>query len=155
MRKFLLVALVACGLSASAATFNALRIMSKNGSATTYLFDVQPELSFNGNVLVVTQAAQGSTASFELDDVDYYDFADVVSGVTAVDAASGITMQLSSSQATFQGVPQGAAVAVYTIDGRQVLATTATGGQVTIDAATVGGGVAVVRIGTFTTKIKF
>ncbi len=92
---------------------------------------------------------------FELDDVASIDFPGDASGVDAADGASaGVTVAVSGSLVTFGNIPDGSAVEVYNASGAAVLTAKASG-SFTLDRAEFPGGVYIVKINKFVTKVAF
>jgi hypothetical protein len=152
MKKLLFaLALMIAAVAQSVYGASGLRVVPLSGESVIFLFDEQPEMSFDGTTLKITTASE-QPISFEMDDVDYVDFVNQ-SRVTSVAATeSGIKVSAVPGQITFSGISSTDQVCVYSLDGRVVMQPSVDS-QFVINRGDLPAGIYIVRIGRFTTKI--
>ena len=78
-------------------------------------------------------------------------FGDTTTGIRAL---RDFDFVVQDSGALLRGIPEGASPRVYSIDGRSLPAPSVINGELQLNRATLGTGIFIVKVGTFSTKIK-
>lgn len=129
---------------------------TKEGEPVTVLFDARPVLTMKNGSLVMTSDAADSQLTIAIDDISEIRFGTAtptsIDG-TAAATTSGVTCVFGQGAALFRGIPEGIRPTVCTADGRNVPVDVCSGGEMRLSRETVGTGIFIVRIGSFTTKI--
>lgn len=116
------------------------------------LFEQQPEVTVADGKLIVTSKSAADNVEIEIDHVNELRFGTSAS-LSIPDADMGIVCVLQTGAAMFRSIPDGMAAEICRIDGRTVASPSITGGELKLSADTLGAGIYIVRIGTFTAKV--
>ncbi len=115
-------------------------------------FEDSPEVTVSAGKLIVASKSAASPVEIEIDNITEITFGTPAS-VSAPGRDSGIVCVLQSGAALFKGIPEGRVAEICGVDGRIVPAPAVTGGELRLDSDSLGKGIFIVRIGTFTTKV--
>lgn len=129
-----------------------LLVKTLGGEIVGVLFETGPIVTIsNGKLLVKPDT--GESVEFEISDIAEIQFGDAreYTGITPVKAFSYV---LNDGGALLRGIPEGVKPRVYTVDGRSIPAPAVSGGELHLDRSTLGTGVFIIKVGTFSTKIK-
>lgn len=116
------------------------------------LFEAQPEVTVSDGKLVVASKSAASSVEIEISNITEITFG-IPASISAPGRDSGIVCVLQSGAAFFKGIPEGRVAEICGVDGRIVPAPAVTGGELRLDSDSLGKGIFIVRIGTFTTKV--
>jgi len=129
-----------------------LLVKTAGGTAAAVLFEARPVVTIaNGKLTVTAEAAEAS--EFEIADIEEIVFGDVADA-TAVRELHGFACVLQDGAVVLRGLPQGARPHVYALDGRSLPTPPLQGGELRLSRAQLGRGVFIVKVGSFSTKIK-
>ena len=152
MRKLILLLTLLAADALGGRAQVSLRVIHVSCDESVFHLDKQPEVSFLGGTLTIGCPNEEAVA-FELDDVASIDFLGK-SGVGSAGAvAGGISVTVSGGLVTFDGIPAGSLVELYNIAGALVSSTKSEGSH-TIGRSELPGGVYIVKINNFVTKIS-
>lgn len=128
-------------------------LVTTNGGETIgVLFEENPVVTVANEKLTITSTAP-TPAVFEITDIAEIKFGDT-SEATGIDALRDFAFILKDGGALLRGIPEGVKPKVYAIDGRSIPTPTVSNGELRINRATLGTGIFILKVGTFTTKIK-
>lgn len=149
LMKFLTVLLLAgSGCGAAMAGADALRLTLRSGEELFFLFDVAPELGFEGDAVCVS-TGNAPHAGFQFDDVEKFDFVDAgqtsVNDVVTAVRWDGAVLRIS-------GLPAGSPVMLFDMSGNRVLSQTCSG-TAAVDCSGLAHGVYVVKAGKKSIKL--
>jgi hypothetical protein len=132
---------------------NTLVVLTKNGIRTAFVLKDKPEVTFRGTDLVITAGEVETT--FPLADVLRFEYEqDDVTGIIEHHAETPAVSYDASGTLVVTNVPAGAAVSVYSSDGKLVQQLTPRRtGTYRLPLSGLPKGVYFVRIGTATCKI--
>ena len=120
------------------------------GETTVVLFETIPVVTVSNGKLIV----KSSTA----DDVEFEitDIAEIVFGKesTAINDLKGFACVLEDGAVLLRGIPSGAKPHVYSLDGRSLPTPSFQGDELRLNRSTLGTGIFIVKVGSFSTKIK-
>ena len=77
------------------------------------------------------------------------------SDATPIGELEGFAFVIQDNGALLRGIPRDVKPRVYSIDGRSLLTPPLHNGELRLSRATLGSGIFIVKVGTFSTKIKF
>ena len=128
-----------------------LQVKSVGGETASVLFASNPIVTIsNGKLNVKANGAE--SLEFELTDVAEILFSDA-SDETAIRVPEGFSFVVQDSGALLRGLPAGAKPRVYTLDGRRLPTPPVVGSELRLSRATLGAGLFVVKVGTFSAII--
>lgn len=130
-----------------------LMVKTMGGETTAVLFETNPVVTVsNGKLTVKSTAAEA--VQFEITDIAEILFGDA-SNLSAIHEAKGFACVLQDGAALLRGIPKGAKPRIYTLDGHSMPTPALSNGELRLSRATLGTGVYIVKVGAFSTKIKF
>lgn len=130
-----------------------LRLTMLDGTKAAVLFEEQPVVNISSGKLSV-KASQGDPVVFEIGDIAEISFGDV-SGETAIDRVKDFAFVLENGGGLLRGIPEGVTPRVYTLDGRMLPTPPCSDGTLRLSSETLGKGVFIVKVGSFSTKVQF
>ena len=130
-----------------------LLVKTLGGETVGVLFETNPVVTVSNGKLVV-KSSSADTVEFEITDIAEIQFGDA-SGGTSISELEGYSFVLQESGALLRGIPKGVKPRVYSIDGRSIPTPSVHNGELRLSRATLGTGIFIVKVGTFSTKIKF
>ncbi len=130
MKKYIIAAVVALTalLGARAEERSSLIVNTTAGDKVEFKFIEQPEMTFEGDDVVITDLA-GTTVRYDMADVENITFSKYTD-VKEV-ATDHVTVQVTRSLVAVSGLEAGASVAIYNVDG-MALASAAAGADGTL-----------------------
>lgn len=147
--------LLSCGLEAWAQqSSQQLVVWQKNGEKVYFNLDEEPETTFEGTQLVIKTSK--TTVFYQIQNVLRYTFE---GPMTAIDSPklrpNEVIFRQGSDQISFEGLPDGTILEVFSLDGKKISAMKARGGQQTILSLTSQpAGTYIVKIGEATYKFQ-
>lgn len=151
MKKiFLAIAALIFGLTAMAAPSH-VRVNLASGDNIVLSFDSKPEIAILADGIKVT-STETDAVTYEFDDVDYIDFADL-SAIEKVNDNPIRIVNLPQS-IEFSNVPDGSVVKLFSLDGK-LLYTGQASGTAVIAKGDYPRGVYVVVVGASSFKVSF
>lgn len=129
-----------------------LIVVTSVADPVSVLFEQQPEVTVSDGKLIVTSKSAANNVEIEIDNVTELKFGTPAS-LSIPDADMGIVCVLQPGAALFRSIPDGVAAEICSIDGRTMPAPAIANGELKLSADTLGAGIYIVRIGTFTAKV--
>ena len=129
-----------------------LLVKTSSGETTAVLFDTNPVVTVGNGALTITPDST-EAMTFEIADIAEIVFGDTPSSIT-LSKQQGVTCIWQASGVLLRGIPQGVKPRVYSIDGHSLPAPALHNGELRLSRATLGTGIFIVKVGTFTTKIR-
>ena len=130
-----------------------LLIKTLGGETANVLFETNPVVTISNGKLTV-KSSSASPMVFEIVDIAEILFGDA-SDATAISELKGFTCVLQENGALLRGIPKGVTPRVYSIDGRSFPTPPFSNGELLLSRSTLGTGIYIVKVGTFSTKIQF
>ena len=129
-----------------------LLVKTLGGEKVGVLFETNPVVTVSNGKLTVKPSSEDAV-EFEITDISEIQFGEV-SG-TAISELEGFACVLQDGGLLLRGLPKDAKPRVYSIDGRSLPTPSFSNGELRLSRATLGTGIFIVKVGTFSTKIKF
>lgn len=126
-------------------------VRTLGGTTASVLFEANPVVTVANGKLSVSSAS-ASAVSLEITDIAEIVFGDA-SEADGVRAVKGFACVVGEGGAVLRGIPEGVKPRVYALDGRSLPTPPVRGGELRLNRATLGTGVFVVKVGTFSTKV--
>ena len=115
-----------------------LVVKTIGGGTASILFEESPVVTIQKGKLTIKPKTTDAV-EFEITDIE-----EIVFGII-----------LQNGGALLKGIPEGTEPRIYTIDGRTVPTPPLHNGELRLSRNTLGTGIFIVKVGTFSTKIKF
>lgn len=138
--------------SSNSEELTSVRVTFNSGKEATYDFSGNPELLFTDGKLTVKSGATELLSPCQLDDVTMIDFVSKPVGVTTPDAEAPLNFRFTGDALVISNIPADSQLAVYTLDGKTALSTTASG-EFTLSRGDLAAGVYIVRVNGTATRI--
>ena len=151
MKKiFLLLALLwsMCGLNA-AETPDAVRVTPATGDPIVILFSANPEVTYTSTGATITASGQDAV-TLDFDDIAFIDFV-TYGSVSGVEGAQ-VSLRVTQDAIVIDNAEAGSQLAVYTLDGRQVVSATIPESY-SIERSSLAKGAYIIRINKTSFKI--
>lgn len=129
-----------------------LLVKTSDGETAAVLFETNPVVTVSNGMLKV-KPSTGVALEFEITDIAEIQFGDATDA-TAIGKPGGFACVLQDGGVLLRGIPNGVVPRVYSIDGRSYPTPHFTGGQLRLSRSTLGTGIFIVKVGTFSTKIQ-
>ena len=130
-----------------------LLIKTVGGETAAVLFEAHPIVTVSDSKLVV-KSNSSEAVEFEISDIEEIQFGDASDEATTINVPEGFAYVLQDSGALLRGLPKGVKPRVYSIDGRSLPTPRIRNGELRLSRATMGPGIFIVKVGSFSTKIK-
>lgn len=130
-----------------------LIIKTVGGEKAGILFESNPVVSITKGVLSV-KSTSPDVVSFEVSDIAEIIFGDA-SEAAGINRIEGFSCVMRDGSLLLRNIPEGITPSLYSVDGRSVPMPTAADGQLEFSPSSIGRGVFILKVGTFTTKLKF
>ena len=127
-----------------------LIVQTLGGERATVLFEANPVVTVSQGKLII-KSSSADPVGFEITDI-----AEILFGETgtSISKPEGFACVLQDGGVLLRGIPKDAKPHVYSLDGRSLATPPFTGGEMRLSRATLGTGIFIVKVGTFSTKIK-
>ena len=129
-----------------------LLVKTSGGETTAVLFEANPVVTIAGGKLTVKSDA-AEPVEFEIADIAEMAFGDA-SEATGIRGPEGIACVLQDGGVLLRGIPGDVKPRVYSIDGRSIPTPPLAGGELRLSREALGTGVFIVKVGTFSAKIR-
>ena len=134
-----------------------LIVKSVGGETTAVRFETNPVVTVANGKLTITPDATDAI-EFEITDIAEIVFGEATTGIEGPLPTSpqrgGVVFVLQDNGAALRNILDGVSPQVYSVDGRSLPTPPVAGGEMLLNRATLGSGVFIVKVGTFTTKIR-
>lgn len=129
-----------------------LLIKTLGGETAAVLFETNPVVTISSGKLTV-KSSSADAVEFEITDIAEILFGEA-SDATAISELKGFACVLQNGGALLRGIPKGIKPHVYSLDGRSIPTPPFSNGELQLNRATLGTGIFIVKVGTFSTKIQ-
>lgn len=129
-----------------------LLVKTLGGETTAVLFETNPVVTISSGKLIV-KSSSAEAVEFEITDIAEILFGDA-SDASAISDLEGFACVLQDGGVLLRGIPNSVKPRVYSIDGRSLPTPHFRGGELRLSRATLGTGIFIVKVGTFSTKIQ-
>jgi len=130
-----------------------LLVKTLDDNMAAVLFETTPVVTVSSGKLIV-KSSSSSSLEFEISNIAEIQFGDA-SEVTAITELKGFSCVLQDNGVALQGIPKGIKPLIYTLDGRSLPTPPFHNGELRLNRATLGTGIFIIKVGTFSTKIQF
>lgn len=127
-------------------------VKTLGGETAAVLFETDPVVTVSSGKLVV-KPRTAEVVEVEIADIAEILFGDATGG-SSVGKVKDFDFVLQKGGALFRGIPKGVTPCVYSLDGRRIPAPAVQGGELRLNRETMGTGIFIVKVGTFSTKIQ-
>lgn len=139
MKKYIMAAAIAvCSLFSANASTSWFTVNTTDGNELEFLFDMQPEITFQENDMIVT------TVDDEVLTIPMSDVVNITFATTGVETVKDVNpgVELTKEALTVRNLKANARVSIFDLNGRMVAsAKTDNNGFVTISLGNLGAGV--------------
>ena len=129
-----------------------LLLKTMGGEMAAVLFEANPVVTLSGSKLTV------KSNSADAVEVEVTNIAEILFGQTTGVVPAGTRKDLAcimqESGVLLRGIPDGVTPRVYSLDGRSLATPAVRGSELQLNRAVIGRGIFIVKVGTFSTKIK-
>lgn len=129
-----------------------LIVKTSDGEVAAVLFEANPVVTISGGKLRV-KPSSASAMEFEITDITEILFGDA-SDATPISELEGFACVVQEGGVLLRGIPNGVKPRIYSVDGRSLPTPHFQDGQLQLSRATLGTGIFIVKVGTFSTKIR-
>ena len=130
-----------------------LLVNTLGGETAAVLFETNPVVTITNGKLVI-KSSSADAMQFVITDIAEIQFGDA-SDATPISKLEGFAFVLQDGGALLRGIPNGVKPRVYSVDGRSLPTPPFSNGELRLSRATLGTGIFIVKVGTFSTKIQF
>lgn len=130
-----------------------LLLSTKASGEVKILFESHPVITASRGKLQITLSSPSDTMEYEISDIAEIRFSDSAS-VNSIKRIPGFSMVVRKDGVLIRGIPQGVVPGAYTTDGISVPLPDSRNGELMLSREALGRGVYVLKVGSFTTKIK-
>ena len=127
-----------------------LKVKTLGGETTAVLFETNPVVTVSNGKLII-KSSSADDLEFEISDIAEIFFGEAGTGINEL---KGFTIVLQDGGALLRDIPKNVKPLVYSIDGRSLPTPPISNGELRLSRATLGTGIFIVKVGTFSTKIK-
>lgn len=128
-----------------------LIVKTVGGETARVLFEANPVVTISNGKMVV-KSDPSVKQEFVITDIEEILFGDATDPA-GIDRVDGFAFVLQKEGALLRGIPENVKPRVYSVDGRSIPLPHYTGGELLLTRESLGTGVFIVKVGTFTTKI--
>ena len=129
-----------------------LLVKTLGGETAAVSFEMNPVVTVAEGKLII-QSKSEENLQFEISDIEEITFG--TSGTSGISKLKGFECVLQDDGVMLRGIPKGVKPRVYTIDGRSVPTPPFLNDELRLSRSTLGSGIFIVKVGTFSTKIHF
>ena len=130
-----------------------LLVKTFEGETVAVLFETNPVVTISSGKLTI-KPSSGETVQVLITDIEEILFGEA-SDPTAISKLEGYAFVLQDGGALLRGIPQGVTPRVYSIDGKSIPTPFFRDGELRLSRETLGTGIYIVKVGSFSTKIQF
>lgn len=128
-----------------------LMVKTLGGETATVLFETNPVVTVSNGKLIVKPSSTDAV-EFEITDIAEILFRKT-SDDTAINELKDFDVLLQEDGALLRGIPKGVKPRVYSLDGRSLPTPPFQDSELRLSRSTLGSGIFIVKVGTFTIKI--
>lgn len=128
-----------------------LMVKTTGGETVAVLFESNPVATISSGKLVI-KSSEPDAVQVEISEIAEIVFGDASSD--GIQGVKGFDYVLQEGSAVLRGMSAGTMVQIYTMDGRSIPTPPVDRGELRLSRATLGAGIYIVKVGTFTTKIQ-
>ena len=129
-----------------------LLVKTVGGETAAVRFEAHPVVTVSDGKLKI-ENNQVDGLEFEITDIAEILFGDA-SDSESIGEIEGFSYVLQKHGLLLRGIPEGVKPRIYALDGRCLPTPSINNGQLLLSRATLGNGIFIVKVGTFSTKIK-
>ena len=129
-----------------------LLVNTLNGETIGVLFEASPVVTVSDGKLVISPIAE-EAMQIEITNISEIQFGDT-SNATAISKLKDFDFVMQEGGALLRGIPKGVKPRIYSIDGRSLPTPSFQDGELRLSRSTLGTGIFIVKVGSFTTKIR-
>lgn len=129
-----------------------LQVKTMGGETVSVLFETNPTVTAADGKLAIKSSAP-EAMEFEIADIAEIRFDDTPNSI-ASSKEKGISCIMQGNGVLLRGIPQGTRPRVYSTDGRSLPTPALQNDELRLSRETLGTGIFIVRVGTFSTKIQ-
>lgn len=129
-----------------------LLVKRTDGKTTAVLFETNPVMTISDNKLIIKPGATEQT-EIEIAEIAEILFDNGSNSIGKVEQ-NGLVCVVCDDGVTLRGIPMNVEPLVYTICGKRVATPPCRNGELKLSRATLGCGIFIVKVCSFTTKIK-
>lgn len=129
------------------------QVKTLGGESATVLFETNPVVTVSNGKMIV-KSSSVNAVEFEITDIAEILFRKA-SDDMAINELKDFDFVLQEDGALLRGIPKGVTPRVYSLDGRTLPTPPFLGSELRLSRTTLGSGIFIVKVGTFTIKIKF
>lgn len=131
-----------------------LLVKTLDGETAAVLFEANPVVTVSNGKLTI-KSSSADAVQFEISDIAEIQFGDA-SDATAISKPEGFAFVIQEGGVLLRGIPEGVKPLIYTTAGHSIKTPLpSSGGEMRLSRATLGTGIFIVKVGTFSTKIQF
>jgi hypothetical protein len=130
-----------------------LLVKTSGGETASILFESNPIVTISNGRLIV-KSGIADKAEFEITDIAEIQFGEA-SGETGVNELKNLAYVMLDGEILLRGIPKGVKPRVYSIDGHSLPTPPFRDGELRFSRATLGSGIYLIKVGTFSVKIRF
>ena len=128
-----------------------LLVKTLEGKMVGVVFEANPVVTVSKGKLII-KSSSADTMEFEISDIAEILFGEDATGISSPESFAFV---LQDGGALLRGIPKGVKPYVYSLDGRSIPTPPFAGGELRLSRATLGTGIFIVKVGSFSTKIQF
>lgn len=129
-----------------------LLVKTVGGETASVLFETNPVVTASDGKLTVKPSTTDAF-EFEISDIAEIVFGEAPDAI-ADNELKGFACVLQEGGALLRGIPKGIKPRVYSLDGRIIPTPRIQGGELLLNRSTMGHGLFIVKVGSFSTKLK-
>ena len=130
-----------------------LLVKTMGGETAAVLFEANPVVTVSNGKLTIKSGSDAPMV-FEITDIAEISFGDA-SDATAIGELKGFSCVVQDGGVLLRDIPKGVTPRVYSLDGRSLPTPPFMGDELRLSRATMGAGIFIVKVGSFSTKIQF
>jgi len=128
-----------------------LVVKTLGGETAAVLFETNPIVTISNGKLIVKPSSD-EAVEFEITDIAEIMFGEAGTSISEV---KGFACVFQDGGVLLRGIPGDVEPRIYSLDGRSLPTPSLPTGELRLSRATLGTGIFIVKVGTFSTKIQF
>jgi hypothetical protein len=129
-----------------------LLVKTLGGETVAVLFETNPVITISNSKLTVNSSS-ADAMEFEITDIAEISFGEAAD-VTAINELKGFSCILQDACVLLRGIPKNVIPRVYSLDGRSLPTPPFQGEELRLSRTSLGPGIFIVKVGTFSAKIQ-
>lgn len=127
-------------------------IKTLGGETAAILFESNPVVTIANSKMAI-KSSTADALEFEISDIAEIQFGDA-SNKDGIKQPNGFAYVMQEDGAILRGIPEGIVPQVYTLDGYALPTPTIHQGELLLNHSTLGKGIFIIKVGSFSTKIQ-